>query len=251
MEQKTNTELTMDSAACKARPHLIRQLSIINPEKIEKTRFLIIGCGAIGSYTALALAQMGAEKITIFDNDEFDELNRSSQLCKVADVGINKAEALANTIEMFTGVKATAVAEKFEPGNEYHYLYGEKNAIVILAVDSMKARTEIANSMIETLTEGQVSHIIDPRMGAELYLQFTCTLSDKKSIDNYRKTLYSDADAVAEKCTAKATIYTSLTAAGMITKTVKNINEGETHPKTVNYNLKESHMDVLQMFGNQ
>lgn len=251
MTEKTqnNNELTMESAACKARPHLIRQLSIINPETVEKTRFLIVGCGAIGSYTALALAQMGAEKITIFDNDSFDELNRSSQLCKIADIGTNKAKALADTIKQFTGVEATAVDEKFEAGNEYHYLYGEKNAIVILAVDSMAARKEIAEAIINTLKDGQVSHIIDPRMSAEKYSQFVCKLSDKKSVDTYKATLYTDGEAVQERCTAKATIYTSMSSAGLITKTVKNILEKETYPKTLHWNLKDSHLDVMQMFG--
>lgn len=250
MNETTNTnELTENSPACKARPHLIRQLSIINPETVERTRFLIVGCGAIGSYTALALAQMGAEKITIFDNDEFDDLNRSSQLCKLADIGVNKAKALADTVKTFTGIEAQAVSEKFEAGNEYHYLFNEKNAIVILAVDSMKARSEIANAMIETLTDGQVSHIIDPRMSAEKYLQFVCKVSDKKSVDNYRATLYTDGEAVQERCTAKATIYTSMASASLICKTVKNILQQESYPKTVNWNLKDSHLDVMQMFG--
>lgn len=232
-----------------SRAHLTRQLSIINPETVEQTRFLIIGCGAIGSYTALFLSQMGASKITVFDHDHFDEINRSSQLCKLSDIGINKAQALADTLKMFTGVEIQHYNEKFEAGHEYAILSTEKNAVVILAVDSMKARKEIALSIIESLTDGQVGLIIDPRMSAEKYSQFTCRVNDPKSVDTYKKTLYSDAEAVEERCTAKATIYTSASSASLIVKTVKNYLEKESYPKTIHWNIKESHLDTMQMFG--
>lgn len=232
-----------------SRAHLTRQLSIINPDTVEQTKFLIIGCGAIGSYTALFLAQMGATQITVFDHDSFDDVNRSSQLCKLSDIGTNKAKALADTVKMFTGVEIKYYGERFEAGHEFATLSTAKNAVVILAVDSMKARKEISLSILESLTDGQVGIIIDPRMSAEKYSQFVCRASDPKSVDNYKRTLYSDAEAVEERCTAKATIYTSASSAALIVKTVKNYLEKESYPKTIHWNIKESHIDAMQMFG--
>ena len=43
------------------------------------------------------------------------------------------------------------------------------------------------------------------------------------NFDDFEKSWFSDDDAVQEKCTAKATIYTTLLAAGFIAKAVKDI----------------------------
>ena len=47
----------------------LRQLDVLDQPRLATTPFTLIGAGAIGSFTAMALAKCGAENITVFDPD--------------------------------------------------------------------------------------------------------------------------------------------------------------------------------------
>ena len=227
--------------------HLTRQLSIINSDRIAAQKVFIIGCGAIGSFVGLELAKMGVTQIEVWDNDEVSIENMSNQFFRFSDIGKNKAVALQDLIKDFTGVDIVAHPEKFESGAVSRYFFGSERPIIVSAVDSMAVRKLIYDEVkTNDLTD---AIIIDPRMSAEAYLQFVSVIGNEKSMTNYEKTLYSDENAVQERCTAKSTIYTATLAAGMVTKTVKNIVESEPFAKTVQWDIKATHPDVLSMFA--
>jgi len=59
----------------------------------------IIGCGGVGSWLAQTLCRLGNPKmITLVDGDKLEEKNRDRQLFREADIGKNKAVALAAQI---------------------------------------------------------------------------------------------------------------------------------------------------------
>lgn len=59
----------------------------------------IIGCGGVGSWLAPALVRLvGAHNITLVDGDKLEEKNLDRQLFSAADIGKNKAEALASLL---------------------------------------------------------------------------------------------------------------------------------------------------------
>ena len=58
--------------------HLIRQFDLI-PEDVLGEPITIIGVGAIGSWTTLALAKMGFQNLTVFDDDKVSIENMNSQ----------------------------------------------------------------------------------------------------------------------------------------------------------------------------
>jgi molybdopterin/thiamine biosynthesis adenylyltransferase len=180
----------------------------------------IIGAGAIGGWTALALAKMGFENITVIDFDKVDTVNMNSQFYRFKDIGVPKAVALAALIEDFTGVKITAHTERYESGT---FL-----GTVIMAVDSMQVRKLIFEQHRKRPFGTRM--LIDPRMGAESALLYTVNPGNHKNCESYSKSLYTDDDAVQERCTAKATIYTANLLSGLVVKAVKDAVTGCARP---------------------
>lgn len=212
--------------------HLVRQSDLIPVDKIEKLSVLVIGCGAIGSFATLALAKMGVERFTVYDHDAVDIVNMSNQFYRFSDIGTNKAMALRQLVHDFTRVDITAQPTKFLPGMVH------TADIVIMAVDSMEVRASLFPHI-------RAKYLIDTRMGAEKYAQYVVDMRTRASKETYEKTLYTDSEAVAERCTAKSTIYTALTAGSMVCKAVKNILANEAHPKTILMDLNKSTNNVM------
>lgn len=210
--------------------HLTRQLSLIPMATLNKP-ITIIGCGAIGSFAVLALAKMGLTDITVYDYDTVSIENMSNQGFRFRDIGVPKVHALTDIVQDFSLTKLKAVNRLFTAED-----ISTTKGILITAVDSMAARRMIRDAL--TTRMHYVTHVIDPRMGAEVYAQYAYGINtDNKWYDN---TITDDSVTVQENCTAKSTVYTATLAAGMITKTVKNILLNETYPNTVDWNIKLS-----------
>lgn len=219
--------------------HLVRQLDLI-PITTLGQQVTIIGCGAIGSFLGLQLAKMGLTQITAYDHDVVSIENMSNQFFRFKDIDKNKAAALHDLIQDFTGVPIKHNL-KFEPD------YAPRlSGIVVVAVDSMEARAMIYESI---KAKGfAVKYIIDPRMSAEFYTQYTINPFDEKDQATYAKVLQPDSESVAERCTAKSTVYTASLAAGMVTKTIKNIMLKQAYPRVINWDISKSSnaMDMHQ-----
>ncbi len=209
--------------------YLQRQASLIPVEKLGQ-RITIIGCGAIGGWTTLALAKMGFLNLTVFDFDTVDDVNMNSQFFRVKDIGKNKAEALASLVEDFTGHKIEYVPKKYEGG--------PLGGIVICAVDSMTARMMIWENI---KTSYQCQLLIDPRMGAESALMFAVNPAVKSEQESYEKSHYSDLQAVVEPCTAKSTVYCATMLSGLVARTVKGFCVDNVYPKSVQWSIISDH----------
>jgi len=217
--------------------HLTRQLDIIPIEKLGQ-QVTIIGCGAVGSFLGLQLAKMGLTRITVYDHDEVSIENMSNQFFRFSDIDVNKAVALADVIEDFTQMAIVALPFKFEPKDAPNL-----KGIVVVAVDSMAARTMIYESI--KASGFAVDFIIDPRMSAEFYTQYTINPFSEKDQATYARVLQSDDESVAERCTAKSTVYTASLAAGLVTKTIKNIMLEQPYPRVTNWDIAASNPMVM------
>lgn len=205
---------------------LIRQSAII-PARVLDTPITVIGAGAIGSFTVLALSKMGFTKIHVWDFDEVSDANMSCQWFRVGDIGKPKVIALRDLIRDFTGLNIEVSEEKYEGQTELE-------GIVISSVDSMKARKMIWQSVQKSR---QVMFLIDPRMAAEYALSFVMDPKNEKDIKAYETTLYTDSNSVDEPCTAKATMYTATMLAGYVAKHVKDILTGTPYARTTQWNI--------------
>ena len=215
--------------------HLTRQRDLI-PMEVLETPINIIGAGAIGSFTALALAKMGFTNITAIDYDCIDIENMNCQFYRFKDIGKPKVMALQELIEDFTRVKITAINDMWT---------GDiLNGIVICAVDSMEARKKVFDA--HNRKAYQTMAIIDPRMGAETALMYVYKPTSPSELDEYAKTLYSDEDAVQERCTAKATMYTACMLSGLVAKTVKNIVCKEESSRNLIWDINKDDMIAMK-----
>jgi molybdopterin/thiamine biosynthesis adenylyltransferase len=214
--------------------YITRHLDLINLDSL-KTKIVIVGAGAIGSFTALSLAKMGFSDITVYDFDTVENENIGSQFFSIDSIGKPKVEALQTMIKAFTGIEIRAVNAKVET-------MADKPAhIVIAAVDNMAVRRMI----FETCN---CRVLIDPRMGAEFATMSVVDFHGSKAqIDSYKKTLFSDSSAVQERCTAKTTIYTVLLIAGQVVKAVKDtLGNSEARVRTLDWNIGQN---ALLAFG--
>lgn len=220
--------------------HLTRHIDIIHPDQL-KTPIHIIGAGAIGSFTALMLAKMGAQDITVWDHDVVSIENMSCQFYRFKDIGINKAIALQNIVLSFTDVKINAIAQRWTKDTPQ-----DTRGLVIAAADSMDTRRELFEYCSN---DYRIQWFIDSRMGAETALLYCMRPSLPVDRTSYANSFYSDKDAVQEKCTAKSTIYTANMLSGHLVKTVKDVLTGSEYPRITQWSIKHNEMQCFR--GNQ
>lgn len=209
--------------------HLTRQLDILPVSALGK-RITIIGAGAVGGWTALALAKMGFSDLSVYDPDVVEVENLNAQIYGRAHIGAPKVAALKDI------VRRHADTEIIVYNSFYEGMFAIPG-IVISAVDSMAARKTIwrAHAGLGAGTE----MILDPRMGAETAVLYVMNPMDQKDDDAYSKTLHSDQEAVQEPCTRKATAYCALALAGLVAAQVKSLAVGASYARITQWKIPE------------
>jgi molybdopterin/thiamine biosynthesis adenylyltransferase len=198
---------------------LSRQIDLVETEALE-IPVTMIGCGGIGSFSALALAKMGCTHLTVYDDDRVEEHNIPNQLYRLCDVGQLKVICLAEIIKDFTGTGVDARPERVQ---------GQRlQGIVVSGVDSMEARRRIWDRSIRY--KAGVTAYIDARMGAEVARIYTVRPVDPDHVRLYERTLYSDDDAMQVPCTAQAIVYNSFGIASLVAGQVRRVAMGEACP---------------------
>ena len=213
--------------------HLTRQMDII-PVEVLGTPINIIGAGALGSFTALQLAKMGFANIKVWDHDEVSVENMSNQFFRHRDIGTSKVVALHQIVNDFANIELTIFPRKWTEADAM-----SMQGIVLSLVDDMQVRKEIFTA---TRDKGfRTTHLVDARMGAEVAAMYTINPRDSKDQDMYEKTLYSNEEAVQERCTAKSTMYTVNILTGLVARSVKNIACKQPYTRTLQWDLSLAH----------
>jgi molybdopterin/thiamine biosynthesis adenylyltransferase len=197
------------------------------PIEVLNESITVVGAGAIGSFLVLSLAKMGFSNITVFDDDKIEVENLNCQFYRHTDIGKEKVVALAELVHDFTGVRIEAIAKRYEGG-----IF---SGIVVSAVDSMAARKLVwANHAgLAPMTKA----IIDPRMGAEQAALYVVKPMSEADAKTYAASLYDDKDAVQERCTAKATMYTATMLSGFVAKAIKDLVTNNKYPRTTLWSI--------------
>lgn len=209
--------------------HLIRQMEAI-PLEVLETPLTFIGAGAIGSHAAMACAKMGMSKIHVIDPDIVSEENMNAQGFPLDAIGKPKVVALRDEIKRHTGTEITFA--------ESIYTEGRFPGIVVMSVDNMATRIRIYEE--HKATAHQTKAFIDPRMAIETALMYVMNPMDPKDQKAYEKTLYSDEDAVPERCTNKSTIYTASMLAGHVVKAIKDLITGNPYLRVLIWDIKNN-----------
>ena len=164
----------------------------------------IIGLGAIGSFTASALARSAVRHLILIDDDIVGPENIGVQDFTIPQIGMNKVSAVYQNC-MSINPNAYFQHEKYRVEGMHmpYYLRSDDVTVHIMAVDSMESRVVIARAYYDWLASArQVKRLfIDARMGAEtlqLYLFQHNAGPPSASLHDYMETWYSDEDGDIE-----------------------------------------------------
>ena len=180
-------------------------------ESVKKTPVILIGAGGIGSWAALLLSRTGFN-VTVYDPDIIEAHNIGGQLYRMNQIGQPKVQALAEIVGLFSETKIAGYAQLY-PKNVAAY-----NAIVILAVDNIKTRRDVASS-------GNFLYLIDGRMTAESHMVYTIKHENSgHMINKYLNTLPEDENAISDgPCSMRATSFNGAAIASTITAVAVNL----------------------------
>jgi ThiF family len=189
----------------------------------QQREILLVGCGGIGSWTALSLSRICHELI-IFDGDVVDVTNvEGGQLFRRADVGKNKTQAVVEICR-----ELGCINNIYPIDNMYKREDGSEN-VVITGLDNMTTRKEVFMEWRQhvrakaTDVEREKCLLIDGRMLGELCEVLCVQGNSEEQMNKYEKEyLFSDEEVEAEDCTTKSTTFAAMMIAGMITATLCN-----------------------------
>ncbi len=184
----------------------LRNASIIDQDRINRFPVCIVGVGAIGSHLAEILAKLGVQEFTLIDFDEVDTVNLGVQGFYEQEVGLSKVDAVSHRLQSICkNVEVTENTSEYAPG------LVPSQSVVFSCVDSMKTRRQIFRHFCEK----DWSVLFDGRMAAES-LRVFCVERDPEFLSICRDSLFPEHESYREACTARATIYSAMMAAGIL-----------------------------------
>jgi len=224
----------------------IRQLDLISPEMLDGLTVVVVGCGAIGSWAAKFLAQLGVRSIALIDYDTVSAFNLALQGFTPPDLGKLKVDVLRNAIAdidsdisvRIHGVRlsATLLASIRRAATTR---YKDKSKFVVFScVDSIPARRTIYEALLPT-----DSLFVDARMGG---FTWECMTIDQLPSPYYERWVYEDVEAYARRCTDKGTVFVAASPASIMTSQLTMwLKGGRTSNRSLARYIKFSHMMPL------
>jgi sulfur carrier protein ThiS adenylyltransferase len=180
-----------------------RQAELVPQDKLAALSATVIGVGAVGRQVALQLAAIGVRRLTIFDFDDVEPTNITTQGYGHADLGLPKVLATAQAITRIDpSIVVTPIPDRFRPRHE-------TGDAVFCAVDKIASREVIWRTV-----GGSCAFWADGRMlGETLRILVASTDSERR---HYKTTLFSAAEAQTGRCTARSTIYVANLCAALM-----------------------------------
>jgi molybdopterin/thiamine biosynthesis adenylyltransferase len=214
-----------------------RQAELVDSAIFEQ-KVVIIGAGAIGSFTALTLAKMGFKDITVYDDDVVSVENISNQFYRYEDIDRMKVTALSDMIWDFERIVIKARPNKWTPEQK-----DELEGYVIMAVDSMHARKHIYNAIQRNQ---YVYGFIDGRMGGQQAELYSIDLTKQEQRKIYPAYLWNESETSELRCTQKAVMYNVLWIASMIANNLRLMLENKPFRNVMLMDFENvNHINVL------
>lgn len=112
--------------------------------RLRAARVAVVGCGAVGSFAAEALARVGVGHITLVDGDTVEPSNINRQLCALhSTVGQNKTAILASRIQDICSGTEVISRPVFLNEENAADILSPKPDFVIDAIDQIPAKTDL------------------------------------------------------------------------------------------------------------
>ncbi|HPM82975.1 MAG TPA: ThiF family adenylyltransferase [Candidatus Anammoximicrobium sp.] len=180
-----------------------RQQSLVPQTRLQAIQATVIGLGAIGRQVALQLAAIGCRKVQLFDFDQVDHTNRTTQGYAFREVGIAKVwAARTQMLAIEPDMRIEVVEDRYRA--KYHV-----GDAVFCCVDSISARAAIWRS-----AEPRCRFWADGRMLGETIR--VLAVADARGRTRYPATLFAQSEAQQGRCTSRSTIYAAGIAAGLM-----------------------------------
>jgi len=227
----------MDQIVLKDYRKYLRQQDIFDPRIAEELPVFIIGAGGIGGPTALLLAKLGMQKITVVDFDKVEEHNQPNQIFGQRDLGTQKTLALREIVERLTDTSVETRPLRITEETPRDFFRG----IVISAVDKMSSRSIIWQKV---RFNPAVRLFIDGRIGGQVLRLYTVNPVIPDHIQFYEKTIHPDEEGVELPCTARAVIDVGFFIASFITRAVRLHLKDDHMEKEVLFDVRNLSLDV-------
>ena len=215
----------------------LRQEDLLPTGALQGLHVTMIGCGAVGSFAALALAKMGVGSMTLYDPDTVEVHNLPVQFFRNDDIGRPKVEALADQLRDMTETRVTAVPE----ASTGHVV----RQVLVSAVDSMTARRAIWRHI---RGRREIPIYVDARMGAMVGQVLAVHPGSPVEEHAYRRTLHSQQEALQEPCTARSVIFTVLGISALVAGVVRAHVVGDPVPREM---VQDFHLGALLVDGEE
>lgn len=197
----------------------IRHLGLFDPSEHKDIRVVIVGAGAVGSWTALMLTKLGILNIDVVDFDEVTIENIGPQFYNEDQLGMPKVSALKVNVVPFADGYINDINEKFHPSHV------KEADIVIMAVDKMDIRKEIIDACT---MQSRPKFIIDARTGGQVAIIYAIPNKYTHTTEYLRTKWHKDEDSVDVPCGERAIIDVQAFVAGVVTRMVRQfLTEGE------------------------
>lgn len=222
MTQSRLAQMELDQTA-----DFTRQRDFFDPTE-SKARVTIVGCGGIGSATAVLLSKMGIPEITLIDPDILETHNLPNQFYPVSVEGLlgePKVDVLASVCKMFGYSEITTHQCRIED-------YSEKlSGIVVTGLDSMEARKNTWELVKKSAAGIQL--LVDGRIGGQEIVVWSVNPKLQRDVEEYEKNgLFSDNDGEEAPCTARAVIDVMSTIAGAMVSSVRIVAASSSTKRT-------------------
>ena len=114
--------------------------------KLLQSHVLVVGCGGLGGYVGLLLARLGIGRLTLCDDDIFEESNLNRQIhCRETCLGLSKAAVLAEEISgVASHVEVISHNSKLTAENVSYLLQGVE--LVVDCLDNLETRSLLAGA---------------------------------------------------------------------------------------------------------
>jgi molybdopterin/thiamine biosynthesis adenylyltransferase len=197
-----------------------RHEGLLGSKRAAELSVMIVGCGAVGSWTALVMGKMGFRKFTLVDYDMVEDVNVSVQAFGALAIGDSKVKALRDTlvrdVELEDG-EVVLVEDKFTGE------VAKKVDVCVASMDNIKGRQEVWEAMRE-----KCKLFVDPRMGAQFLEVHAVEKGDERGVEEDKKVIYPKSEEFTEEpCSEKAIAYTAAMAGAQVANMVRQWAVGE------------------------
>lgn len=223
-------------------PLFLRQQRLVNQKRLKELTLTIVGCGSVGSFTALTVSKLGVKNLVLFDKDNVEPHNITNQFFCMKHLRKNKAQVTKELCEQFTPQKQDI--------RVFPFIFDKKTEVytevIIASTDSIESRKIIFENSLKSKF---CKLYIDVRMLANdlnvFCIPFISTMSkehqDKndKLVEQFREDYIKDVTNQKAPCTARTIIYNVLMCASLLTNMISKYVNNEELPYVLGYNFKK------------